>query len=93
MGLTSFINKKLTHPRDRDNDFGVRVVLHVPIGVLLGILLNIFPVVGCGLLVLFLVYDWTEDWRVYDHAWKDLYGALVGTVIGIASYIIHGVFA
>ena len=81
--MINWINKHLKHPRDRDKDFGIRVLLHIPIGLLIGFLLIYSPIAGIGLLLLFLVYEWTEDWRVFDHAWKDLFGGLVGCVIGI----------
>jgi len=81
--LERLANKLITHSRDKDGDFGNRVVLHIPIGFLIGFLLAAYPLAGIGLLILFLVYEWTEDWRVFDHAWKDLFGALVGCVPGI----------
>lgn len=86
--MINWINKHLTHPRDRDGDFGIRVLLHVPIGIVIGFLLVYKPMAGIGLLLLFLVYEWTEDWRVQDHAWKDLFGGLVGCVFGIALAVI-----
>jgi uncharacterized protein YqgC (DUF456 family) len=95
MSLTSlinFINKIIKHNRDREGDFGVRVLMHIPIGFMIGFLLVFYPPAGIGLLLLFLVYEWTEDWRVHDHAWKDLFGGLVGCVVGILIGCVFNLF-
>lgn len=76
----NWLDKLITHNRDTVGDFGSRVVLHIPIGVLIGYLCFNDPWAGIGLLLMFLIYEWTEDWRVKDHAWKDLFGSLVGFV-------------
>jgi len=86
--IINFINKHLTHNRDKDGDFGIRVVIHVPVGIVIGILLVICPIAGLGLVLLFGLYEWTEDWRVQDHAWKDLFGALCGCIIGVVVGVI-----
>lgn len=79
----NWIDRLITHNRDSVGDFGIRVVLHIPVGFLIGFLLVFSSLAGIGLLLLFLVYEWTEDWRVQDHAWKDLFGGMVGCVVGI----------
>ena len=86
--MIDWINKHLTHPRDRDGDYGIRVLMHIPIGIIIGILLVLYPYAGMGLTLIFLVYEWTEDWRTFDHAWKDLAGAIAGCVLGIGIGII-----
>lgn len=87
--IVNFINKHLTHPRDTDKDFGIRVILHIPIGMVMAWLCLENAWAGIGLVLIFLVYEWTEDWRTNDHAWKDLFGALVGfTVIALLGSII-----
>ena len=78
MGFVDWVNKTITHPRDQDGDFGVRVLIHVPIGILMAI-----PVLGWGLIALFIQYENNEDFWVKDIAFKDYYGALVGFVCGI----------
>ena len=77
--LIGFINTHLTHNRDKIGDFGIRVVLHIPVGIVMSI-----PILGWGLVWLFLVYEINEDFWVRDAAWKDLFGAMVGFVIGLS---------
>lgn len=79
--MISWINKHFSHSRDDEGDFGIRVLMHIPIGMLLGI-----PILGWGLIWLFREYENSEDKWVHDEAWKDYYGAIVGcclTIIGI----------
>ena len=86
MKLKEWLNKLITHNRDTAGDFGVRVVIHIPIGFLMGI-----PVLGWGLIPLFIFYQKSEDRWVSDQAWKDVFGALVGFVIAmlmIASFLL-----
>ena len=77
--LTRWINKHLTHSRDVEGDFGVRVIVHIPIGVIMSI-----PILGWGLINLFLTYERNEDIHTEDQAWKDIFGAIVGFVIGLS---------
>ena len=67
------VNRKITHPRDEEGDYGIRVLLHIPIGLLMGI-----PVIGYQLMRLFFFYEKNEDKWTSDQAWKDTAGALVG---------------
>ena len=80
MGLFSFI----THSRDKVGDFGDRVVLHIPIGVFIGVT---FPL-SIPLVWLFIKYEENEDVHTKDEAWKDYFGAIVGAVIGIIIEVI-----
>jgi len=78
----NWLDKLVTHNRDTVGDFGSRVVLHIPIGLIIG-LTSIIPLVGYTLARLFVAYEQNEDFRTADHAWKDYYGALVGFVIAV----------
>jgi hypothetical protein len=81
MSLTSlinFINKIIKHNRDREGDFGVRMLLHIPIGLVMSV-----PILGWGLVYLFKFYERNEDAHTEDQAWKDVFGAMVGFVIGL----------
>lgn len=73
----SWINKAIKHNRDNEGDYGERVLLHIPIGIYMGL----FPL-SRGLRELFIAYEENEDKRVYDEAWKDYAGAMVGYIIG-----------
>ena len=72
----------ITHPRDDEHDFQPRVLLHIPIGFLMG-LASIVPFLGYGLVVMFLKYQRNEDAHTEDEAWKDIYGAMVGYVMAV----------
>lgn len=74
MSFTEWANKHITHCRDDEGDYGVRFLLHIPAGILIGV----------GLLGkdLFLKYERNEDAHTEDEAWKDIAGAMWGCVIG-----------
>jgi len=76
--IERLFNRLITHNRDREGDFGIRVVIHIPIGFLMGLLL--FN--DRGIVSLFLKYERNEDLHTEDQAWKDIFGAMVGFVIG-----------
>lgn len=76
--IVDFINAKIRHVRDKAGDYGIRTVLHIPVGIVMG--LSIIP---CDKLVdLFIYYEKNEDFHTKDQAWKDVNGALVGFCIG-----------
>lgn len=77
--LIELINRIIAHNRDVDGDFGARVLFHIPIGFVLGI-----PILGWGLIPIFIAYEENEDAHTRDQAWKDYFGAMVGYVITIA---------
>ncbi len=76
--MVKFINRLITHNRDDEGDFGIRVLIHIPIGFFMGLLLFNDQ----GLINMFLKYERNEDAHTQDEAWKDIFGALVGFVIG-----------
>ena len=78
--------KLITHTRDKIGDFQSRVLLHIPIGILIGI-----PILGYPILKLFISYEDSEDYWVHDFAWKDYAGAIVGACITVVVIIILGV--
>jgi hypothetical protein len=53
----------------------------------MGILCSI-PVWGWALSYLFYKYQRNEDIHTIDEAWKDIYGALVGYVLGLIIQVI-----
>ena len=76
--------KLLSHNRDKVGDFQKRVLIHIPIGLLLGI-----PLLGLPLLIVFVHYEENEDSHTSDEAWKDYYGALAGmTITTILSLVV-----
>ena len=66
----------LTHSRDKVGDFQSRVLLHIPVGFLIGLFLEDKD--------LFLEYERDECAHSQDEAWKDIAGALIGFPFGRA---------
>ena len=54
--------------RDEEGDYGIRVLLHIPVGLLMGV-----PIIGYQLMRLFFFYEKNEDKWTSDQAWKDPY--------------------
>ena len=68
-----------------------RALLHIPVGIF-----NVFAgfvawpfslVFAAG----FLAYEVNEDWRLKDNAYIDIFGYLIGLVIGITALFIYQV--
>lgn len=82
--IVSWINRTITHNRDDEGDYGIRYIIHIPAGILIGLfLLN---------KDLFIKYERNEDAHTQDEAWKDIAGAMAGCVIGrliLAGVIIY----
>jgi hypothetical protein len=86
--LIAWVNRTITHPRDKDGDFGIRVVTHIPIGIIMGL-----PVIGYQLMRLFFFYEKNEDRWTSDQAWKDTAGALIGMSISAVAITGLGIWA
>ena len=73
----AWVNHVITHNRDTERDFGIRALVHIPAGFFMGLLdwTN-------GFARLFEFYERNEDRHVKDQAWKDVFGAMVGFVLG-----------
>jgi len=78
--------KLLKHERDKIGDFQRRVLLHIPIGFIIG-LASVVPFVGSTLAQLFIRYEENEDVHTRDEAWKDYFGALTGFVLAVVIII------
>ena len=76
--FVTWANRTITHPRDKHGDYGIRVLLHIPVGLLMGI-----PILGYQLMQLFFFYEKNEDKWTSDQAWKDTAGALFGMAITV----------
>lgn len=70
--------KFFTHVRDKVGDFGVRAIVHIPIGFFIGLT---YPLSG-SLHKTFVKYEESEDRHTKDQAWKDYFGEMVGEVAG-----------
>mgnify|MGYP001581961384 CR=1 FL=1 len=77
--MISWINRHITHNRDDEGDYGIRLLTHIPAGILIGLCLLSEQ--------MFLKYERNEDVHTEDEAWKDIAGAMVGRVIGRAVLI------
>ena len=56
----------------------VRCLIHIPVGVLNAFLFSQNVHIGWAFLIVFMIYEVTEDWRLKDHAYIDIFGWLVG---------------
>ena len=74
--------KILKHPRDKVGDYQRRVLIHIPLGLVMSI-----PILGWGLILLFIYYEWSEDFWVHDFAWKDVAGAIGGYTVGTLGWL------
>ena len=81
--IVRFFNWLIPHDKDKVGDFGIRFVIHIPIGILMGIFL-----LGLPLLWLFMEYQKNEDFHTSDQAWKDMAGAIWGMMISLVIQII-----
>ena len=77
--MKDWVNRHFTHSRDDEGDFGIRALIHIPVGFLIGLT---FPL-SYPLLITLLKYERNEDAHTEDEAWKDLFGAMIGEVIGL----------
>ena len=82
--------KLLTHNRDKTGDFQSRVLVHIPIGIITALCILVHWVLVLALVYIFWHYERNEDAHTADEAWKDLYGWMVGFVIGVISLFILG---
>lgn len=65
-----------------NRDRFIRCLIHIPAGIFTifcGVVDGIFALVFFGS---FMVYEVTEDWRLKDKAYIDIFGYLVGLAIG-----------
>lgn len=74
--IISWINRTWTHPRDKNGDYGIRSLMHIPVGMILGI-----PIFGWFCWCIFKAYEESEDKWCSDESWKDYNGAQIGACI------------
>jgi small neutral amino acid transporter SnatA (MarC family) len=81
----------ITHPRDKEGDYGVRVVIHALLFPIVALMLIIHPVGGAIVLLAFTYtfnkYQRNEDAHTKDEAWKDQAGYMWAVVLGVILYI------
>ena len=77
----------LEHERDKKGDFGARVLMHIPVGLVAGI-----PILGYPVLKLFIFYEENEDLHIKDEAGKDTFGALIGASITVLAAVGVGIW-
>ncbi len=74
--------KLLIHSRDLVGDFQNRVLVHLPIGLVIGLSWLVHWSVTLALCYVFVCYEENEDAHTKDQAWKDYFGCLIGIIIG-----------
>jgi len=78
-----FCNRTFTHVRDDVGDYGIRMVIHVPVGMFLGLT---YPLSN-DFLQIMKEYQNNECLYTKDQAWKDYAGILNGIVAGRVTQI------
>ena len=89
----NWLDKLITHNQDKVGDFGSRVVVHIPIGFITALILLVHWVMVLAFVYIFWHYERNEDAHSQDEAWKDLYGFLVGFILGATALFIWRQFA
>ena len=84
--MIDWINKHLTHNRDEVGDYGIRLVIHIPHGLIMSI-----PILGWSLIPIFMAYQKSESYYTADQGWKDHAGAITGIIIGVLVQIAVGI--
>lgn len=80
--VIEWINRHWTHSRDVEGDFGFRAFIHIFVGLAIAFLSLAHWSLPLAMAYLFYKYERNEDAHTVDQAWKDLYGGLVGLVLG-----------
>ena len=80
--------KFITHDRDKIGDFQSRVLIHIPIGFITALLFLVHWIMVLALVYIFWHYERNEDAHTADQAWKDLFGWMVGFILGVALLLI-----
>jgi hypothetical protein len=92
MKFADWINKHITHPRDKAGDYGIRLIIHAMLFPIVTLMLLIDKIGGAIVLLaftwVFLKYQRNEDAHTEDQAWKDIVGYLWAISIGVIIYII-----
>lgn len=65
----------------------LRALLHVPVGIFNVACLQVHWVIALIFFGGFMVYEVTEDWRLKDRAYIDIFGYLIGVGVGVAVYV------
>ena len=69
-----------------------RMWMHLPMGMVNGYVLVLYPTFGMGLLLCFLVYELAQDHTIQDQAYQDILGHLVGLDVAAFILLAKGVF-
>ena len=78
MSFEHWANRTFTHVRDEVGDYGIRMLIHVPVGIFLGLT---YPL-SHDFLIILKEYQNNECLYTKDQAWKDYAGVLNGIPIG-----------
>lgn len=90
--IADWLNKHITHPRDKQGDYGVRVTIHACLFPLVTAILLVDPIGGPIILATFTYifnkYQRNEDLHTEDQAWKDQAGFMWALGLGVLLYLI-----
>jgi uncharacterized membrane protein YozB (DUF420 family) len=90
--MREWLNKHITHDRDKVGDYGFRFALHAVMFPLVTVILLVDKVGGPLVLIAFtwafLKYQRNEDLHTEDQAWKDIAGYMWALIIGVIIYLV-----
>ena len=66
-----------------------RAGLHIPVGIFNVFCLWVNPIYGILFFVGFFAYEITEDWRIKDFGYLDIFGWLIGFALGVTALFIY----
>lgn len=66
-----------------------RAIIHIPHGVLIAVASLVNAPLAWVFVVVFLAYEYLEEWRIADHSYRDLLGVLIGLAVVMIIYLMR----
>ena len=80
--FVDWINKVWGHDRYKGDNFGIRSLIHIPVGIIVALSSMVSWPIALIFAYWFVTYQKNEDGYYRDGAWVDLNGAMIGLAIG-----------
>ena len=62
----------------------VRAAIHIPVGIIASLSVLAHFAIALSFTLAFLAYEITEDWRIKDSGFHDIFGFIIGLAVGAA---------